>query len=343
MWTTATPQPCFTSSCILFLSVLFLFTKPWFFSSLFLMTRRTREGEGEGKKPKGVLWLSSVPVLLLLLLQNSTVLSPFRLRVSQANHAVNNWLHPKKRAQRETGRGETSRPVRGKLRPKAMEEHILPVRSVSYLSRSSSLPLSSLPSSRSEESHNDLESAPAAAAIVCAGCTPDSLNQLLWLGGGGGVLAGRVECQSQGGGSSGHTHMHTHSHTNTSHTFRGGRRRADMKRCYLRGRKKRGEEGEKEGWSGKKKTAALFSPSCAFWGGRAGRMPWSVDEAESVPTVLPPFLFLIPSTQAQPQSFILLLKCAFIIQWNFTHSRLDEGSLLNVWKRKWDGGIYKNK
>lgn len=27
MWTTATPQPCFTSSCILFLSVLFLFTK----------------------------------------------------------------------------------------------------------------------------------------------------------------------------------------------------------------------------------------------------------------------------------------------------------------------------
>lgn len=267
MWTTATPQPCFTSSCILFLSVLFLFTKPWFFSSLFLMTRRTREGEGEGKKPKGVLWLSSVPVLLLLLLlQNSTVLSPFRLRVSQANHAVNNWLHPKKRAQRETGRGETSRPVRGKLRPKAMEEHILPVRSVSYLSRSSSLPLSSLPSSRSEESHNDLESAPAAAAIVCAGCTPDSLNQLLWLGGGGGVLAGRVECQSQGGGSSGHTHMHTHSHTNTSHTFRGGRRRADMKRCYLRGRKKRGEEGEKEGWSEKKNCSTLLSIMCILRG-----------------------------------------------------------------------------
>lgn len=83
----------------------------------------------------------------------------------------------RRREREETGQ-ETSRPVRGKLRPKAKEEHILPVRSVSYLSCSSSLPLLSS-SSRSEESHNDLESAPAAAAIVCAGCTPDSLNQLL--------------------------------------------------------------------------------------------------------------------------------------------------------------------
>lgn len=67
------------------------------------------------------------------------------------------------------------------------------------------------------------------------------------------MLAGRVECQSQGGGSSGHTHMHAHSHTNTSHTFRGGRRRADMKRCYLRGRKKKGEKSEKRRGGAKKK------------------------------------------------------------------------------------------
>lgn len=69
-------------------------------------------------------------------------------------------------------------PSGGKLRPKAKEEYILPVRSVSHLCCSTSPPLLSS-SSCSEESHNDLESAPAAAAIVCAGCTPDSLIQLL--------------------------------------------------------------------------------------------------------------------------------------------------------------------
>lgn len=73
-----------------------------------------------------------------------------------------------------------------------------------------------LPSSScSEESHNDLESAPAAAAIVCAGCTPDSLIQLLCLGGGGGGVGddGRVECYSQRGevgGKKGEGKRHTH-------------------------------------------------------------------------------------------------------------------------------------
>lgn len=40
-----------------------------------------------------------------------------------------------------------------------------------------------------------------------------------------------------------------------------------MKRCYLRGRKKRGEEGEKEGWSEKKKNCStLLSIMCILRG-----------------------------------------------------------------------------
>ena len=235
---------------------------------------------------------------------------------------------------------------------KAKEEHILPVRSVSYLSCSSSLPLLSS-SSRSEESHNDLESAPAAAAIVCAGCTPDSLNQLLWLGGGGVVVGGlsaRVREGRRGKRreskhihTRAHIHRHTHTHTHipiqtqvipseeedveltwraTIWKGKGGRQRE--KRERRRGRKK--------------KSAALSSPSCAFWGRELGGCPGRWRRQKSVPTVLPPCIFLIPSTHTQPLSFILLLKCAFIIQWNFIQ-QLRRGSLLNVSEQNCDGGI----
>ena len=127
-------------------------------------------------------------------------------------------------------------------------EHILPVRSVSSLGCSSplspSLPLSlafllspplfsssSAPLScggerereRERESHNDLERDPAAAAIVCAGCTPDSLNQLLQKAGVG-RRGLHVPESGRGGGGGGEnvftgTHAHMHSHTNTqAHT-----------------------------------------------------------------------------------------------------------------------------
>lgn len=132
-------------------------------------------------------------------------------------------------------------------------------------------------------------------------------------------------------------HLHAHSHTNKSHTFRRGRRSTDMKSCHLKGKKGGRERRGKEGW--KKICSTLLSIMCILRQ-RAGRMPWSVEEAESVPTILLPCLFLILSTHTQPQSFILLLKCAFIIQWNFIQ-QLRRESLLNVREANCERGILK--
>ena len=137
-----------------------------------------------------------------------------------------------------------------------------------------------------------------------------------------------------------HTHIHTSSHTNTSHTFRKGRRRAGMKNCLLKEKKKKKGGGCRGRRRGKKKFCSTLLSIMCILRGRAGRMPWSVEEAESIPTVLPPCLFLIPSTHThtQPQSFMLLLKCAFIIQGNFIQ-QLRTGSLLNVWEQNCHRGI----
>ena len=100
------------------------------------------------------------------------------------------------------------------------------------------------------------------------------------------------------------THTHTHSHTNTSHTFRRGRRRADMKSYHLK--RKRGEaereEGEKEG-AKKKICSTLLSIMCVLRE-RAGRMPWSVEEAEKC-TNRPPTLHFSYSidTHAAPELY----------------------------------------
>lgn len=89
MWAIATPQPPFSLFHLLLHPL--PFHTFFFFYKAFISSLLLRWEEQEKKKPKGVLWLSSVPVLLLLLLlQNSTFHSPFRLRDSQANHAVNN-------------------------------------------------------------------------------------------------------------------------------------------------------------------------------------------------------------------------------------------------------------
>lgn len=92
-------------------------------------------------------------------------------------HASNNCIHRRER----DGTGlATSRPIRVKLHLKVKEVHILPVRSVFYLCcSSSSLSPPLLLFLVCEECYNDLDSAPDAAAIVCAWCMPDSLNQLL--------------------------------------------------------------------------------------------------------------------------------------------------------------------
>lgn len=93
-------------------------------------------------------------------------------------HASNNCIQRRER----DGTGlATSRPIRVKLHLKVKEVHILPVRSVFYLCCSSSSSLSPplLLFLVCEECYNDLDSAPDAAAIVCAWCMPDSLNQLL--------------------------------------------------------------------------------------------------------------------------------------------------------------------
>lgn len=111
-----------------------------------------------------------------------------------------------------------------------------------------------------------------------------------------------------------------------------------MKSYHLK--RKRGEaereEGEKEGAKKNLQHSPLHhvrsegeSWEDALVGG-GGR--------KSVPTVLPPCIFLIPSAHTQPLSFILLLKCAFIIQWNFIQ-QLRRGSLLNVSEQNCDGGI----
>lgn len=67
------------------------------------------------------------------------------------------------------------------------------------------------------------------------------------------------------------THMHTHSYTSTSHTFRGGRRRADMTSCHL---EEKGEGRERRrGFKKKKKSCSILLSIMCILREKAGRMP----------------------------------------------------------------------
>lgn len=69
-----------------------------------------------------------------------------------------------------------------------------------------------------------------------------------------------------------------------------------MKCCHLKNKERRGGREREKG--GGKFCSTLLSIMCILRE-RAVRMPWLVEEAESVPSVLPPCPFLILLTLAR--------------------------------------------
>lgn len=94
-----------------------------------------------------------------------------------------------------------------------------------------------------------------------------------------------------------YTEIHSNAHSHTSHTFRRGRRTADMKSCHLEKRMGVGGEKGKRRGHAKNICSTLLSIMCILRE-RAGRMPWSLEEAESKPSA-----FLIPLTHTVPKLY----------------------------------------